>query len=73
MGTLECEIVHAVSFSHLQEYYEQELIPLHSFESQNDSPQANFQNVNKTKSEKFDEQEDSLDTHYMAIIFEDIQ
>jgi hypothetical protein len=49
MRTLECEIVHAVRFPHVQEYYEHELIPLHSFVSQNDSPQANFQKVNKTK------------------------
>jgi hypothetical protein len=73
MGTLDCEIVHDVSFSHLQEYYEQELISIHSFESQNDSPQANFQKVNKTKSELFDEQEDSLDAHNMVVIFEDVQ
>jgi hypothetical protein len=49
MGTLDCEIVHAVRFSHLQKYYEQELIYLHSFESQNDSPQEKFLKVNKTK------------------------
>jgi hypothetical protein len=42
MGTLDCEIVHYVSFSHLQEDYELELIYINSFESQNDSPQANF-------------------------------
>jgi hypothetical protein len=54
MGTLGCEIVHDVRFSHLQEYYEHELIPLHSFESQNDSPQENFQKVNKTKPKLFD-------------------
>jgi hypothetical protein len=44
MGTLDYEIVHDVSFSHLQEDYEQELISIHSFEIQNDSPQTNFQN-----------------------------
>jgi hypothetical protein len=71
--TLDCEIVHDVSLSHLQEDYEQELIPIHSFESQNDSPQANFQKVDKTKPELFDEQEDSLDTHNMVVIFEDVQ
>jgi hypothetical protein len=73
MRTLDCEIVHVVIFPHLQEYYEQELIPLHSSISQDDSPQANFQKVNKTKPELFDEQEDSLDTHNMAVIFEDVQ
>jgi hypothetical protein len=73
MGTLDCEIFHDVIFSCLQEDYEQELIPLHSFESQNDSPQANFQKFNKTKLELFDEQEDSLDTHNMVVIFEDDQ
>jgi hypothetical protein len=50
MGTLDCEIVYDVRFSHLQEGYEQEFISIHSFESQNDSPQANFQKFNKTKS-----------------------
>ena len=50
MGTLDYEIVHVVSFSHLQEDYEQELISIHSFESQNDSPQAKFSKINKTKS-----------------------
>jgi hypothetical protein len=73
MRTLDCEIVHDVRFSHLQEDYEQELISIHSFESQNDSPQANFQKVNKTKSELFDEQEDILDAHNMVVIFEDVQ
>jgi hypothetical protein len=73
MRTLNCEIVHVVIFSHLQGDYEHELISIHSFESQNDSPQANFQKVNKTKPELFDEQEDSLDTHNMAVIFEDVQ
>ena len=73
MGTLECEIVHAVRFSHLKEDYEHELIPLHSFENQNDSPQAKFPKVNETKSELFDEQEDNLDAHNMAVIFEDVQ
>jgi hypothetical protein len=73
MRTLNCEIVHVVIFSHLQGDYEQELISIHSFESQNDSPQANFQKVNKTKPELFDEQEDSLDTHNMVVIFEDVQ
>jgi hypothetical protein len=32
MGTLDCEIVHDVIFSHLQEGYEQEFISVHSFE-----------------------------------------
>jgi hypothetical protein len=73
MGTLDCEIVHVVSFSHLQEDYEQELISINSFESQNDSPQTNFQKFNETKSELFDEQEDSLDAHNMVVIFEDVQ
>jgi hypothetical protein len=57
MGTLDCEIVHDISFSHLQEDYEQEFISIQSFESQNDSPQANFQKFNKTKSKLFDEQD----------------
>jgi hypothetical protein len=56
MGNLDCEIVHASSFSHLQEDYEQERIYIHSFGSQNDSPQTNFQKFNETKSELFDEQ-----------------
>ena len=55
MGTLNCEIVHDVVFSHLQEGYEHEFISIHSFESQNDNTQANFQKINKTKSEPFDE------------------
>jgi hypothetical protein len=42
MGTLDCEIVHDVIFSHLQEDYEKELISINSFEIQNDSPQTNF-------------------------------
>jgi hypothetical protein len=71
MRTLECEIVHDVSVSHLQEYYEQELISINSFESQNDIPQTNFQKFNETKSEFFDEQKDNLDAHNMAIIFEE--
>ena len=49
IGTLECGIVHVVSYLHLQGDYGQEIIPIHSFEIQNDSPQANFQKVNKTK------------------------
>ena len=49
MGTLGCEIVHDVIFSHLQEYYEHELISISPFESQNASPQTNFQNFNETK------------------------
>jgi hypothetical protein len=73
MGNLDCEIVHVVRFSHLQGDYEHEIISIHSFESQSDRPQANFQNVNKTKLELFDEQEDSLDTNNMAVIFEDVQ
>jgi hypothetical protein len=70
MGTLNCEIVDDVSFSHLQEDYEKELIFIDSFESQNDSPQANFQKFNETKSELFDEQEDA---HNMVSIFEGVQ
>ena len=70
MGTIECEIVHIVGFSQLKEDYEQELISIHSFESQNDSPQANFQKFNETKSELFDEQEDA---HNMVVTFEDVQ
>jgi hypothetical protein len=73
MGTLDCEIVHVVIFSLFQDDYEQELISIHSFESQNDSPQENFQKVNKTKPELFDEQDDSLDTHNMVVIFEYVQ
>jgi hypothetical protein len=73
MGTIDCEIVHDVRFSHLQEYYEHEIISINSFESQNGSPQTNFQKFNETKSELFDEQEDSLDAHNMAVIFEDVQ
>jgi hypothetical protein len=73
MGTLDCEIVHDVRFSHLQEDYEKELISIHSFKNQNDSPQTNFQKFNETKLELFDEQEDSLDAHNMAVIFEDVQ
>jgi hypothetical protein len=73
MRTLECEIVHAVRFSHFQGDYEHELISIHSFENQNGSPQANFQKFNKTKSELFDEQEDSLDAHNMVVIFEYVQ
>jgi hypothetical protein len=49
MGTLECETVHVVSFPHLQEYYEQELTPFHSLVSQSNSPQTNFQKVNKVE------------------------
>jgi hypothetical protein len=73
MGTLDYEIVHDVRFSHLQGDYEHKRISIHSFESQNDSPQANFQKFNKIKSELFDEKEDSLDAHNMAVIFEDVQ
>jgi hypothetical protein len=68
MGTLERETVHVVSFPHLQEYYEQELTPLHSLVSQSNSPRENFQKVNKPKPELFDEQEDSLDTHNRAVV-----
>jgi hypothetical protein len=62
METLDCEI--------MQGDYEKELISIHSFESQNDSPQANFQNFNEAKSELFDEQEDA---HNMAVTFEDVR
>ena len=55
METLYFEIVHDVRFSHLLEDYEQELISIHSFENQKDSPQANFEKVDKTKPELFDE------------------
>jgi len=55
MGTLDCEIMHFVSFSHLQEDYEHELISIHSFESQDDSPQANFQRVGEDASVLFNE------------------
>jgi hypothetical protein len=55
MRTPECEIVHAVSFPHLQGDYELELVPIHSFERQNDNPQTNVQKVNETKLELFDE------------------
>jgi hypothetical protein len=70
MGTLDYGIVHDVSFSHLQEDYEQEIISIHSFESQNDSPQANFHKFNETKSELFDEQDDA---HNMVVTFEDVK
>jgi hypothetical protein len=70
MGTLDSEIVHVVSFSHLQEDYEHELISINSFESQNDSPQANFQKFNETKSELFDEEDNG---HNMAVTFEYVQ
>jgi hypothetical protein len=73
MGALDCEIVHVVKFSHFLEDYEKELISIHSFENQKGSPQANFQMIDKTKPELFDEQEDSLDTHIMAIIFKEVQ
>jgi hypothetical protein len=73
MGTIEHEIVHVVSFPHLQEYYEQSLTPLHSLVSQSNNPRANLQKVNKTKPELFDEQEDSLDTHNMVVVSEDVQ
>jgi hypothetical protein len=48
MGTLDCEIVHDVIFSHLQEGYEQEFIFIHSFESQNDCPQENCRRLIKS-------------------------
>jgi hypothetical protein len=73
MGTLDCEIVHVVGLSHLQEDYEQELISIHSLGSQNDSPRENFQKDNKTRSELFDEQEDIIDTHNMVVIFKDVR
>jgi hypothetical protein len=73
MGTLEGEIGHVVSLPHLQGYYEQELIPLHSFESQNNSLQANFHKVNETKPEGFDEQDNSPGTHNLVVMFEDVQ
>jgi hypothetical protein len=68
MRTLDYEIVYVVSFSHLQRDYEHKRISIHSFESQNDSPQANFPRFNE--SELFVEQED---THnIVAISFENI-
>jgi hypothetical protein len=73
MGTLDCEIVHDVHFSQLQEDYEHKLISFHSLESQNDNTQANFKEINKTKSEPFDEQEDNPDAHSMAVIFKYVQ
>jgi hypothetical protein len=57
METLDYEIVHVVSFSHLQEDCEQELISIHSFESQDDDPQANFQKVGEATSVLFNEHE----------------
>jgi hypothetical protein len=42
MGNLDCEIVHDVLFSHLQEDYEKKNISIHSFERQNDNTQENF-------------------------------
>jgi hypothetical protein len=62
-----------LSFSYFQEGYEQELISIHSFENQNDNPQENFQKLNKTKSEPFDEQGDNPDAHNMVVIFEHVQ
>jgi hypothetical protein len=73
MGILDCEIMHVVGFSHFLEDYEKELISINSFEIQNGGPQTNSDKFNETKSELFDEQEDSLDAYYMAIIFEDVQ
>jgi len=73
MGTLDCEIVCDIISSHSQEDYEQEFISIQSFGTQNDSPQGNFQKVNKTKPKLFDEHEDNLDTHNMVVIFEDVQ
>jgi hypothetical protein len=73
MGTLDCEIVHDVIFSHLQEYYEQKLISIHSFENQNENTQANFQKINKTKSKPFDEQKDNPNAHSMDVMFKDVQ
>jgi hypothetical protein len=68
MGNLDWEMVHGISFLPLQEGYEHEFVSIHSFESQNDSPQANFLRFNE--SELFDEQED---THnIVAISFENI-
>jgi hypothetical protein len=57
----------------LQKDNEHELISFHSFESQNDSPQAKFPKVNKTKSKLFDEQDDSLVAHNMFVILENVQ
>jgi len=73
MGNLDCEIIHAVIFSHLQQYYEHKLISLLSFKSQNGSPQAKLPKINKTKSQLFDEQEDILDEHNTVFIFEYVQ
>jgi hypothetical protein len=57
----------------LQRDYEHELTSICSFERQNDSPQENFQKINKTKPGLFDEQKNSLDAHNMVVIFEDVQ
>jgi hypothetical protein len=57
----------------LQGDHEQELTSIHSYERQNDILQENFQKVNKTKSELFNEQEDSLDSHNMVFILVDVQ
>jgi hypothetical protein len=73
MRTLECEIVHDVSFSHFQRDYEYELTSIHSFKGQSGNPQANFQKINKTKPGLFDEQKNSLDAYNMVFIFEDVQ
>jgi hypothetical protein len=73
INILDFEIVHNIIFSHLKENCDRELISIHSFERQNDSPQMNFQKFNKTKLELFDEQKDNLDAHKMVFIFEYVQ
>jgi hypothetical protein len=42
METLDCEIVHAIRFSHLQEDYKKEFISIYLFEIQSGCPQTNF-------------------------------
>jgi len=69
MNTLYCEMVHDISFSHLHENCDHQCISIHPSESQDDSPEINFQKFNKTKSKLFDEQEDIP----MALIFEYVQ
>jgi hypothetical protein len=53
--------------------HEKEVISIYSLEIQSGCPQTNFQKLNETTSELFDEQEDKLGAYYMAVIFEDVQ
>jgi hypothetical protein len=73
MGTLDCEIVHVDSFSHLQEDQVVGNVSFHSLENQNDRLQTKLPQLNETKSELFDEQEDSLDAHNTTVIFENVK